>query len=410
MDDSKILAANFFGQLQVVYNGVSLTEDTIHSEMISKLFAYILINHRRVLTIRELSDVLWGESEGSDNPAGALKNLMYRLRNVLKKAYGAEEQFVVTSSGSYSWNSDIMVILDVEEFETNVKQAKICEDIEESIIGYEKAVNIYQGRFFDKHSCEHWVVPLSTYYHSLFLTAVKTLASLYEKQKRYEKMEGICTKALGYDNLDEEIHCYELYALIHQGKQSMALEHYEKTAKLFYDALGVRKLPKLEEVYQKALSMKKASESVHVDEISRDVREHESPNNAYVCGYAIFREIYRIEARRISRMGISEHILFMTLSLKQKVEMTESMERYLMNRVMDRMEQILISFLRAGDVVSRYSDSQFLVLLPVCTYESAMMIAQRLVSQFKKDFRNQKYKVDCHVEEMMEVQDNILNR
>ena len=97
---------SFLGQFQMVYHGIALTEDDIHSEMITKLLAYMLLHRKRAMTIRELADMLWGGG-GSNNPVGALKNLMYRLRGVLKQTYGGEEQFVLTNLGSYCWNNEM---------------------------------------------------------------------------------------------------------------------------------------------------------------------------------------------------------------------------------------------------------------------------------------------------------------
>ena len=52
-----------------------------------------------------------------DNRAGALKNLMYRLRNTLKKNLG-EEDYILTGRGTYYWNPDIPIWLDCEEFDS----------------------------------------------------------------------------------------------------------------------------------------------------------------------------------------------------------------------------------------------------------------------------------------------------
>lgn len=394
------MKVSFFGQFRMLYEGIELTEDAIHSEMVTKLLAYLLQHSRRMLTVRELSEMLWGEDGSSDNPAGALKNLVYRLRNVLKKTYHTQEQFILTNLGSYCWNGEVTVWSDAEEFEEKIKAAKASADAGESIAHYERAMELYRGRYLDKHCSEQWVVPLAAYYHSLFLSGVKTLAGLYEKQERYEEMEGICTRALQYDNLDEEIHYYVLYALVQQQKQNLALSHYEETVKLFYEALGIRELPKLKGIYEKILSMKKVSESVQAEEISQDVQEAEAPEGAYFCGYAVFRELYRIEARRVSRMGMSEYILLLTLSAKPGEAVAERAQRYMLNRAMDRMEGVLRSSLRIGDVASRYSDSQYLVLLPTCTYEAGQMIARRIIGRFEKDAKNRKYQAEYHIEEV----------
>lgn len=393
------VAASFFGRLQIVYKGITLNEDAIHSEMVTKLLAYILMHRERTLSVRELSETLWNSDEASDNPSGALKNLMYRLRNILKKSFG-DQPFVLTSLGSYYWNPDLPAALDIEDFETMCNAAKASENRDEKICCYEAALELYQGQFLANYTSEHWVVPVSTYYHSLFLSGVKALAELYEKDERYEEMERICSQAIKYDNLDEELHYLMLKSLVYQQKQKLALEHYESTVKLFYDSLGIRNLPKLKEIHKEILSMKKTSKAAEIMEINQDMREEEAPDGAFICGYAIFQEIYRIEARRISRMGMSEYVLLLTLSLQQEGTLTETAMYYLLNRAMDRLEDALKRSLRIGDVAARYSDTQYVVMLPACTYEAGQKVANRVIGRFKKDVKNKNYTVTFDIEEV----------
>lgn len=42
-------------------------------------------------------------------------------------------------------------------------------------------------------------------------------------------------------------------------------------------------------------------------------REKEEPREVFVCEYPVFREIYRVEARRIRRTGIAEYMLLITM-------------------------------------------------------------------------------------------------
>ncbi len=407
-NQSDVLDVSLFGQLQMVYQGSTLTEDAIHSEMVTKLLVYLLLHREYAITVRELCDILWSEENASDNPTGALKNLMYRLRNVLKKFFGADVSFVLTKLGSYCWNQDISVEMDIDRFENRIRLAKDAVDDDEKMQYYEDALALYQGQFLDNYSSEQWIVSVSAFYHSMFLNATKALAELYEKKQRYEDMERISAKAIRFESLDEELYCIHLRALVHQDKQSLALEYYEKTVKYFYDSVGMSELKKLKEVHKDILAMKKVSEAAGIEEISLDIQEDEIPEGAYVCGYVVFQELCRIEARRIGRMGMSEYILLLTISMRQKGNVLESAERYMLNRVMDRMEHILRTSLRVGDVAARYSDSQYIVLLPTCTYESAKMIADRMIRQFESDVKNQKYKVEYNIEELAAAERGIM--
>lgn len=396
-----------FGQFRVTYKGIVLTEEAVRSEMLTKLLTYILLHRKRSISVRELSEVLWGNEDASDNPTGALKNLMYRLRNVLKKNFGDAEQFVLTSLGAYCWNPAIPVKLDTEEFEAALEEAKHCKEDCDKVMAYEKALKFYQGRFLDNHSDENWIMPITTYYQSLFITNTKKLAELYRQTASYEEMERVCNKALLHDNLDEELHCELLQALIGQNKEKTAVEHYKETVKLYYEQLGVHNPPLLEKVYKDILSKKKVADAVELNQVSEDIQESAPPKGVYICGYMVFQELYHVEARRIHRMGISEYVMLLSLKQEQTPDLGTA-QRYMMNRAMDRMEKILQSSLRIGDVAARYSDSQYIILLPMCTLESGKKIAERIRTQFEKDSKNKKFKMDYEIEEVTSAESSFI--
>ena len=63
-----------------------LNEEAIHSPMITKLLVYMICNKNHIVTLEQLTEALWTD-EKSENPYGALKNMMYRLRGTLRKVW-----------------------------------------------------------------------------------------------------------------------------------------------------------------------------------------------------------------------------------------------------------------------------------------------------------------------------------
>ena len=63
-----------------------LNEEAIHSQMITKLLVYMICNKNHIVTLEQLTEALWTD-EKSENPYGALKNMMYRLRGTLRKVW-----------------------------------------------------------------------------------------------------------------------------------------------------------------------------------------------------------------------------------------------------------------------------------------------------------------------------------
>lgn len=380
-------------------NEKKLDEDAIRSDMLTKLLIYMLLHREHPVSVQELAEALWDEEE-TENPAGALKNLMYRLRNLLKKYLG-DEEYILTGRGAYSWNTEIGVVLDAEQFKKYCDAAKKSTDISEQIGSYEKAVALYQGDFMSQITDKHWIVTLSAYYHSMLLTAIKSLAELYMQKERYEDVERICSDGLAYDKVDEWLHCHRITALMRQNKQMLAMECYEQAVKVLYEALGVRNSVQLKAVYEELLTMSKGSEAEGLESIYEDMQEKGEPEGAYICGYPVFRAIYRLEARKIGRLGESQYVMLLTLLRKEEVvTANEQMAKFILKQGMEQMEEILRKALRIGDVAARYSDSQYVVLLPTCTYESCCRVAERILNRFQEKNKGKRITVKTDFEEV----------
>ena len=140
-----MLTVNTLGKFQMTDGLTVVDDEQLRSPMLSKLFMYMLLYREKTLTTDDISTAIWQDEE-IDNPAGALKNLMYRLRKTLTSFFG-EEEFILTNRGSYRWNPDVKVILDIEKFEKLINEAKAENVYEDAIIKYEQAISIYQGDF-----------------------------------------------------------------------------------------------------------------------------------------------------------------------------------------------------------------------------------------------------------------------
>ena len=82
------------------------------------LIEYLVTNRKKDLSMEQLTEAIWGEEEESDNPANALKNLVYRARTLLKKLLPEEKiECLLFSRNSYLWNRGISCVVDSAEFE-----------------------------------------------------------------------------------------------------------------------------------------------------------------------------------------------------------------------------------------------------------------------------------------------------
>ena len=380
--DKDVVYVNLFGELKITHGDKVMDYETIRSEMVTKLFSYILINHKRIVTAQELTDVLWTEDE-TDNPAGALKNLVYRLRTLMKNNLNNVD-YIITGrgTGTYYWNPDIPVEIDIEEFErcnTNSKMDKIPD--KDKINYLTRLCEIYTGPVLSVISSEHWVIQMETFYNSLYLNAVKQMADIYYINGEFEKMEIICSDAIQHETLDEELYCLKIKSLMGQNKRKLACECYNKAVKHMQDNLGVRNPEKLTLIYSE-IAGRISDNRASIDQITFENIDDEEPNKTFMCDYNIvFKEIYRLEMRRVKRLGISEYVVLFTMNTKGDFK-EDTILRAMLKNAMDKMEGVIESSLRSGDVAAKCSDTQFVVLLPDCDKEAAEKVALRITNKF----------------------------
>ena len=390
------LTVRMFGKFQTENENGILNKENMRSEMLTRLLAYMISHREKDMTAQELIDVLWPEDQ-SDNPSGALKNLMYRLRKLMNNTWGESGKYIVTGRGAYQLNPEFVFHVDIEEFEECCRQVFNSEDPAVQQENGKRAVELYQGMFLSELSSEYWV-SIATYYHSIYLTMVKRLAALLEKEKKFTDVEEICGKAIQIEPLDEEIHCFLLRAMIADNKQQLAASHYKETVKLLYDSLGVRPSGEMENIYEELQKIQHDHES-NIDIIQEDLRE-EKASGAFFCEYGVFRKIYALESRSSRRLGISVHLALVSLYLDFQIQKEGQDYTDLIGEGMSVLEETLMKRLRSSDIVCRYSVNQFLVMLPACQYEDAKMVVNRLKDSFYRSGKTNKLLLQYSIDEL----------
>ena len=383
MEKKDVLYIQLFDKFYISDGETGLGEEEIHSKMLLKLFSYIYTHKRKVIPTEELIDALW-EGEGSANPPGALKNLVYRLRSILKEKW-PEKEFILSARGSYQWNNEIYAISDAEMLKDCYQQGIKEEDLERSKAHLLKAIEKYQGEFLPKASRSAWVISEGTFYHSIYLSAVKELAKLLEHQQEYEMLEEICNEALKKDALNEELHGWFIKALLHQKKVSLAEGQYKKAADLLYENLGVSPSDELKGLYQEFLK-KNHKVGGNISFIRQELSQSERVG-AFFCEYGVFKEIYLLEEARARRTDSSICLVLITLEPIWDVERVSQEYLKIINEGMEFLHHVLIEKLRIADVVSRYSFSQYILMLSSEQEDVAGKVMERIKTHFNHSYK-----------------------
>lgn len=393
--DAAPLTIHLLGGFSMERNGKVLTDDINRSQKLWSVLAYLVIHRDRDIPQSEFIEQFW-QKDNSSNPASALKTLLYRIRAMIEPLFGEDVQPVIARRGAYRWNPDIPCFVDMDRFEELCARAKEPEwDEQQRLMFYREATALYQGMLLPKLSDQIWLMPMVTRCHNQFVAAVRELAEILSRQNLYEELAELSLRASELDPADESLNILAIRSLLYQGRNAQALAHYEAATELLYRNFGIRASQELRSLYAEIMAVEQGMET-DLDVIREELRETADRPGAFVCQYGFFREIYRLEARRSSRSGVCVHIALLTVSLPDGG--APALKQ--LNATMDQLLSVLRGHLRSGDVISRYSASQYVIMLPAANLEDSNKVLERIISVFYRQHRHNFLKITYKIREV----------
>ncbi len=369
-----------FAGFSIQYGNSIITDQDSRSKKVWTLIEYIIIHHKTELTITSILDLLWSEESSSDSPINALKVCLHRAREILSHLNYPKKNLIILKRNTIYWNHEIPIKLDCEEFDFYCKQAtESTISSQEKMDAYENALALYKGDFLPKTSGDDWALPITSYYHTLYITTAQKYLSLLYQNNDFEKMVTYGYQAARIEEYDEKIQYYLILGLYHCGKSQSALAQYDHILKLLYNDFGVNPSDELKNLYLEIIKEDNATQ-IDLNVIQQALKEKETQSRAYECDYAIFQHLYQIQARSMERTGL---IFFLCLiTLKQR---NHQSKKDPLPEAMDCVANLLALSLRSGDVFSRYSKNQYIVLLPSASYENAKIVGERILRKFNEE-------------------------
>lgn len=390
MQECEVVYVTFLDDYSITYGKTTLDESKIKSDKISLLLAYILCHRYNNISVGELTDVLWNDEE-SDNPVNALKNLIYRTRCILKRFFGQVE-FIRTGRGYYSWNKDIPVVIDIQDFERMHEKAENENSCVKRIEYQKKALSYYKKHFLEQYTDCYWVVTLNAYYRTMYTGEVVRISRDLYEQKDYKSVEQICGHALMIDELSEDIHYYYMRALISRNKVRAAEEHYIKMQKMFNERLCTEpsgKLCALNDLisaYIDRSAKGKGVCNVNKNRINISDIFHRSSYGALVCDYDVFVKNCELEKRRMRRNSCDAYTVVFTVESEECADNDGIVKDADNDRTMRcKFLKLLVNSVRESDIVSEYGSKQYILLLPECSLENARDIVGRIMDNCRRN-------------------------
>ena len=379
MTESNKYKVQMLGSFSITCGEDALSDTAGRMQQVWNLLEYLIVYRHKGVPQSRLIDMLWPD-DSSDNPSNALKNLAYRARTLLSKAFPEErEPFILFRRSSYAWNEALSCEVDIEKLEQCWRTANVTTSELDRLEYYLQAVDIYQGDFLPKSLMEEWTISLRTYYSSIYIDCVTRAYTLLIEHDRAAEAVQMCEKAVDHENFTEKMHELLIRAYMAAGDHASALKHYYHVTDLFYSELGIKVSNQITGLYNE---ITKSINSIETDlvMIEEQLHEVEVEPGAYYCPYEIFKNIYRIQSRFMLRSGQSFMVALISVSDKDGNPPVTAV----ITEAMEELKTALTSSLRKSDIVSRFSPTQYVLLLGALTYENGQMVLNRIFERFKK--------------------------
>ena len=354
-----------------------------------KLTEIVMLRGFGGVSKRDLIDGIFGHKALLDEN-NSLNNLLHQARTQLKKAGMPGKKIIDGKRGVYSpeIHPDYEYVLDVQEFEDICIKAKNEKKEEKKLSLYRKAFAVYKGELLPEFATDYWVILESVRLKRLYDDVIDFLGKHYKNKEEYEELFELYDKANKiYPDNGWQIEMID--ALILRKDYKTAYELYTKCAHYYQDELEVPIPEALRSCYDRL------SDNVRVvtDDIrqiqANIVRKDEKLKSemgakklgAYLCPFTSFIDVYHVLRRNLERRGSS---IFMMLCTLVDYEGKPIHNQDKLNARAEILEQSLSEGLRKGDVYTKYSPSQYLILLIGTKREDCAIIYQRISRRVKE--------------------------
>ena len=370
-----------FGGCSLTFNGKTLDGKNVRSKRIWTLLEYLITYRFRCIPQDELIDLMYQE-EKEGIPSGALKTLVHRARETLTNLGFADgKDIILKCADGYRWNPSLPMELDTERFESLLREASLCTENEEKRLRLRlNALEIYKGDFLPDAASDIWAMSTNTYFHFRYMSTVDEALEALVGRGGFEQIVELVQKAIIIDPYVESLYYNLIFALMNTNRMQAAREQYESMKRLFYAEFGIAPSKELQSLYKQLVKSENGVEK-DINLISAELCGSRIEGGAFFCEYEIFRDIFRKELYAAERERRALHICLINVEGKGGEQLSPQKQ----DTAMRRLISCIGSNMRGGDSFSRYSVSQFIVLLPLASRGDSKNVLERVVKKFRHD-------------------------
>lgn len=347
------------------------------------LIEYLVLNHGQSVPNYRILATLWADDR-SANPESALKTLVSRLRAQLNQIHPELGGCIVADRGAYHWQMMPGMTVDVYEIES-IFEALSASKVDKARRSelYRRLMELYSGDLLQNAEQNEWALARATALHNQYMSSVYSYIELLKSEGDWDQVACTCRRALDVDNFDDRLHMELMSALINTNRTSEALVQYKHVMHLNYRYLGVRPSDDMQEFYKQIVRAGKTLD-LNLESIRNELRESGEQRGAFVCEYAVFKEIYNLQMRNLERLGSTMFLAVIMVGNPEEAGQDSIRQDNIMNGLLE----ILRSNLRKGDTITHFSPTIFALLLPTVNYTTGNMVMERVRKLFYKKYPN----------------------
>lgn len=372
------------GEFDIKKNCESMLTKIGHQSTLILLFKYFLTYEgRRLLPDRIVEDLM--EDKDFKEPDNVLRTQISRLRRL----FGDDMFYTIDFfNGYYIFKLRDDTTVDYIELEKQIYQGNVIVDIraEEAVDILREALALYKGIYLPEVEYNEWIDPFRNRLDRIYLKGLANYLKLLKKKGLHYEIIEICERAIHVKPYEEFINKYFMEALMEVGQKRYALSHYEYYTSKLYNDLRIAPSQEIKELYKELQSREDTLKGpIDLAMLDKELVLNKYDNGALICDLHHFKFLYNWEIRNKHR-NPREDIFLGIITLDNIGYTTLTADE--IKQSMDTLMDIVYRDLRKNDVLSKWNDSQLVVLLYNISEEDLHLINDRLQKDFEKEIEN----------------------
>lgn len=232
-----------FGEFKAWRGEQVIDSQSWRREKARHLFQILVANRDKWLPRDQINEMLWADTP-VENAANYLKVVLNTLNQVIEpdRPRGEASYFIERNQDNYRLNPKARIIVDTDLFTQLITK--------NTLFSLQRAINLYQGRYFQDAYVQEWLVVEDQYYHQQFLLASEKLVARLIDQKQYEKALDNTYKILNVDGLWEPAYRFQMKIFHGLGRHSMVREVFQQCRDVLEHEMGSAVSPITRELYK----------------------------------------------------------------------------------------------------------------------------------------------------------------